>query len=96
VESDSAIDSYLDESVAIRIVLEFPPNESLKIFVSAESRYGTCADFIESFSITILSVVSDLLILDAYLSLSPAVIVALCFSDPARSTKCILKHLIEN
>jgi hypothetical protein len=38
VESVYAIDSYFEESVAMRIVLEFPPNESRKTLVSTESR----------------------------------------------------------
>jgi hypothetical protein len=54
-----------------------------------------CVDFIDSFSITMLSVVSDLLMLEAYFSLSPAAKVDFCFSEPAKSTKCIFADLIE-
>lgn len=63
------IDYILDDNVAIRIVFELPPKESLSIFVSTESLYGICVAFVDSFYITILRDVRDLLIFDAYLSL---------------------------
>ena len=40
--------------------------------------------------------VNDLLILEAYLSLSPAASVDFCFYEPAKSTKCIFDDFIEN
>ena len=43
--------------------------------------------------ITIPSVVSDLLMLLAYLSLSPTAAVLFCLYDPAKSTKCIFDFL---
>lgn len=42
-----------------------------------------------------LSDVKDLLMLDASFNLSPAAKVDFCFSEPARSTKCILEERIE-
>lgn len=39
--------------------------------------------------------VSDLLMLDAYFSRSPAACVDFCFYEPAKSTKCIFDDFIE-
>lgn len=50
---------------------------------------------VDNFSITILNEVKDLFIFDAYFNLSPQASVILCFSEPAKSTKCILEDLME-
>ena len=96
VETDSLMDYYFDDIVAMRIVFEFPPRESFRILVNTESLYGTCTAFADSFSITILKEVKDLLILEASFNLSPAAWGDFCFSDPAKSTKCIFEARIEN
>lgn len=73
------IDYTLEESVAISIVFEFPPRESLNILVNTESLYGICVALEDNFYITMLREVKDLLMFDAYFSLYPAVNVDFCF-----------------
>jgi hypothetical protein len=80
--------------VAIMTVLVLPPNESFKILVSLESRYGMCS-FLPSTNadITFPNALKDKLILAAYLIPSSLRLVLLCRSDPAKSTKFNLPTL---
>lgn len=95
VDIVSEIASSFEDNVAIRTVLEFPPKESFSIFVNTESRYGMWVAFVDNFYITMLREVNERFMLDASLSLFPDAWVDFCFSDPARSTKCIFEDLIE-
>lgn len=95
VDTVYGIELSLEDRVAISTVRELPPSESLSILVMTESLYGMWVALLESFSMTMLRDVRDLLILEASLSLSPAAMVDFCFSEPARSTKCILEDFMQ-
>ena len=75
---------------AIMLHFACPPRQSRSRNVSLLSRYGTCRSFPSERSTSALmtfpSALSDRLMLDASFSLCPSVCVALCRSDPARST----------
>ena len=43
VESDSLNASYAGDTIAIMVVIQFPPSESSSNLVNFESRYGMCA-----------------------------------------------------
>ena len=78
----------------IKQVLLLPPNDSERIRVNFESRYGICKLFLSvKATITFPSVVSDLLMFLASSSVWPYEPVLPIFSEPAKSTKYSLPVL---
>ena len=84
--------------VAIRQVLQLPPNESLRIVVINEFLYGMCVLFPCSLScsatITCSKNVNDLFIYFASLKIYPSTLDLVTLSLPARSTRCNLDVLM--
>mmetsp|Transcript_9298 Transcript_9298/g.23508 ORF Transcript_9298/g.23508 Transcript_9298/m.23508 type:complete len:316 (-) Transcript_9298:238-1185(-) len=90
VLSVSAASDWLALTAAISTALALPPRESCRMWVSLESRYGTCGEPCTRFMITWPSVESDLLMEEASLRRCPIAAVRAWRSLPARSTRCIL------
>jgi len=89
VESVSPKYSFPQWIFANSFVIEFPPSESLRKYVSFESRKGICFFFLADSTselITLPKTCKDRLILHPSLSLSPSTWVCLTLSLPAKST----------
>mmetsp|Transcript_1815 Transcript_1815/g.4731 ORF Transcript_1815/g.4731 Transcript_1815/m.4731 type:complete len:229 (+) Transcript_1815:121-807(+) len=87
VLSVSAASDWLALTAAISTALALPPRESCRMWVSLESRYGTCGEPCTRFMITWPSVESDLLMEEASLRRCPIAAVRAWRSLPARSTR---------
>ena len=92
VDVDSTNASSAGEIIAIIVVLQLPPNESSKMRVSFESRYGMCWRPRASVSaaMTLPSAERDWLIFFVSSRRCPVAPVRRTRSDPARSTRLSL------
>mmetsp|Transcript_7404 Transcript_7404/g.19762 ORF Transcript_7404/g.19762 Transcript_7404/m.19762 type:complete len:213 (-) Transcript_7404:177-815(-) len=92
VESVSSKSTALGDMAAIITVLEFPHKDSLRTWVSFESRKGGLPLFLPllaSSEMTLAKVERALLIAAPSFRRSPSALVRLTRSEPAKSTKCV-------